>query len=58
MNRVLGVGLSVLVNVALFAGLQLNGNVQQAAPQGEVHITELDAKSNVSRDWLLAETRA
>lgn len=59
MNRLAGLGLSVLVNAALFAGLQLNGNAQQAAPAGEVHITQLDAeKPEALRDWLLAETRA
>lgn len=59
MNRVVGVSLSVLVNAALFAGLQLDGNAEQAAPQGEVHITQLDAEQpEVSRDRLFAETRA
>lgn len=59
MNRVVGVGLSVLVNVALLAGLQLNGNAEQAAPQGEVHITQLDAQQpEISRGRLFAETRA
>jgi hypothetical protein len=59
MNRFVGVALSVLVNAALLALLQLDGNAQQAAPQGEVHITQLDAQpSEVSRDWMFAETRA
>jgi hypothetical protein len=59
MNRFVGVGLSVLVNAALLVALQLNGNAQQAAPRGEVHVTQLDAQpSEVSRDWMFAETRA
>ena len=59
MNRIAGVGLSVLVNAALLAALQLDGNAEQAAPQGEVHVTQLDAQQpEVSRDWLLVETRA
>jgi hypothetical protein len=59
MNRIAGVGLSVLVNAAVLAVLQWNGNVEQAAPPGEVQVTELDSSQReVVRDLLLAETRA
>jgi hypothetical protein len=59
MNKVIGVGLSVLVNAALLVALQWNDHAQHAAPSGEVQVTQLDAQQpDISRDWLLAQTRA
>jgi hypothetical protein len=59
MIRIAGAGLSLLINAALLVALQWNGNVEQAAPSGEVQVTQVDASQReVSRDLLFAQTRA